>query len=363
MVSAMIAIPCRDVMQFLRLQDRSLSQFIFCVNPVGALNGKKDKIATTAMGLDRSDHAFHLWYHPLYTDGIHENARFPRNRYRILMERLQGLTNGPEYTFRTPECIAYDRLLLAHDSDYVDAFLQNRLDEKAVRRIGLSPWTPKMIERTQRLMGGALEALEHVLEHGGLAGNMAGGTHHAHRDFGSGYCVFNDLAVCALHALENPKIERIVVLDFDVHQGDGTATILAHEDRVLTISVHCQTNFPFRKSLSDHDIPLQQGSADDEYLAAIDNALEMCQAFKPNLVLFQAGVDGLATDALGKLNITREGMMERNQRVFETSEKQRWPTVVFMGGGYSKPIEHTVDAFVDLFTQAAAAQMRITRHC
>jgi len=297
---------------------------------------------------------FGLWYHPLYTDGIHPEARFPRDRYRLLLDRLKGSEANGLIAVHAPKAIARERLLLAHDADYVDRFLAGELTKKEEKRIGLTPWTPAMIERTQVLIGGAVEAMEHALVHGGLSGNMAGGTHHAHRDFGSGYCVFNDLAVCALHALEHLGVESVAIVDLDVHQGDGTASILADEPRACTISVHCSTNFPFRKSVSDHDLPVPPESGDDVYLNTVREALEICEAFEPDLILYQAGVDGLEADALGKLNVSREGMQQRNHLVFEAAESLDVPLVVFMGGGYAKPIDASLDAFYDLFTDAAA---------
>ena len=208
-------------------------------------------------------------------------------------------------------------------------------------------------------MGGAIAALDHVMENGGIAGNMAGGTHHAHYDFGSGYCIFNDLAVCSLLALSKYQLTKIVVIDLDVHQGDGTATILQDVDEVLTISVHCQQNFPFRKSESDYDLDLPANAGDEEILSMVTRALEITKQFDPELILFQAGVDGLATDALGKLNISRQGMNMRNEMVFDLAVKQSIPTVVFMGGGYSNPISHTIDAFSDLFLSAYRANKQI----
>ena len=224
-----------------------------------------------------------------------------------------------------------------------------------MKRIGLTPWTPQIIPRTLLLMGGAIAALDHVMENGGIAGNMAGGTHHAHYDFGSGYCIFNDLAVCSLLALSKYGVTKIAVVDFDVHQGDGTATILQNIDEVLTISVHCRQNFPFRKSESDYDLELPANAGDEEILAMVAKALEITKQFDPELILFQAGVDGLATDALGKLNISRQGMSKRNEMVFDLAVEQLIPTVVFMGGGYSDPIRHTIDAFSDLFLSASKA--------
>lgn len=297
---------------------------------------------------------FGMWYHPLYTDGIHPEARFPRDRYQLLLDRFEASGVKRTMNISQPQPIANDLLLLAHDEAYVDRFLAGELSDKEEKRIGLTPWTPAMIERTQVLMGGAVEATEHAVRNGGFSGNMAGGTHHAHRDFGSGYCVFNDLAVCALHALENLGVERVAVVDLDVHQGDGTATILADEPRVCTISVHCSTNFPFRKSVSDHDLPVAPESGDDVYLDTVREALDICQGFEPDLILYQAGVDGLEADALGKLNVSREGMQQRNHLVFETATALDVPLVVFMGGGYAKPIDASLDAFYDLFTDAAA---------
>lgn len=305
--------------------------------------------------------ALPLWYHTLYTDGIHPEARFPRNRYVRLLERLappEVGTTRPEHTsslirLHTSNPIRREHLLLAHDAAYVDRFLNGDLTEKEMKRIGLTPWTEVMIQRTLVLMGGALEATEHAVRHGGVAANMAGGTHHAHRTFGSGYCVFNDLAVCALHALNNLDLNRVAVLDLDVHQGDGTATVLQDVDNALTVSVHCATNFPFRKATSDHDIPVPAGSGDMPYLEAVEEALDLCFDEKPDLLLFQAGVDGLATDALGKLNVSRLGMKQRNDLVFTRAATANVPVVVFMGGGYAKPLKHTIDAFEDLFLQAA----------
>ena len=297
--------------------------------------------------------SFNLWYHPLYTDGIHDEARFPKYRYQKLLSRLEQSEQFKQITIRTPEPISRNSLLLAHSAAYVDGFLEEKLDQKEMRRIGLTPWTPKMIERTLCLTGGAVEATIHAVKHGGITGNMAGGTHHAHRDFGSGYCIFNDLAISAMYAIEHLGVERVAILDLDVHQGDGTATILSNEERTRTISVHCSTNFPFRKSVSDFDLPIEPNSDDVTYMEKVQEAVNLCLDFKPDLVLYQAGVDGLEHDHLGKLNVTREGMRTRNQYVFEKMLNHRIPTVIFMGGGYSKPIGHTIDAFYDLFTDAS----------
>jgi len=304
---------------------------------------------------EESSHRFSLWYHPIYTNGIHPDARFPRDRYNKLLERLKNPEHSNKFIIQQPTEASRNELILAHDPYYVDNFLNQNLTEKEIKRIGLTPWTPQIVPRTLLLMGGAIAALDHVMEHGGIAGNMAGGTHHSHHDFGSGYCIFNDLAVCSLLALSKYNLTKIAVVDFDVHQGDGTATILQNVDEVLTISVHCRQNFPFRKSESDYDLELPANAGDEEMLAMVAKALEITKQFDPELILFQAGVDGLATDALGKLNISPQGMSKRNEMVFDLAVEQLIPTVVFMGGGYSNPIRHTIEAFRDLFLVASRA--------
>ena len=310
--------------------------------------------------LAQNERKFHLWYHELYTEGIDKKARFPRDRYLKLLNRLHSHPQSELFQICTPELIDTKMLKIAHSEDYVNRFLAGELTEKEEKRIGLRPWTPKMIERTLRLMSGALEATEFVVENGGIAGNMAGGTHHAHRDFGSGYCVFNDLAVSALHAVENLGLSKVAIIDLDVHQGDGTASILKDSENVLTVSVHCSTNFPFRKSMSDVDIPLDPDSTDLEFLKSVHKAIQVCKNFNPELILFQAGVDGLETDGLGKLSVSRRGMQKRNIMVLNSFVEKNIPIVVFMGGGYSKPINHTIDAFEDLFLQAAMINKSIS---
>ena len=302
-----------------------------------------------------TDTSMPIWYHPLYTEGIDEEARFPRERYRILRERLKALEGEGIVSVKLPDPVDPEILRIAHEGDYVDRFLSGGLTRAEIRRIGLQPWTDSFVERTLRIMGGSVSAMEHVLSRGGLSGNLAGGTHHSHRGFGSGYCVFNDLSVCALLARERHGCSRVVVLDLDVHQGDGTATILAGEEGIVTISVHCAQNFPFRKTVSDHDIAIESGAGDDEYLSVMDDAMALVERYEPDLLLFQAGVDGLAEDALGRLELSREGMRYRNKRVFDYVLDNEVPCVVFMGGGYSKPIDHTVDSLFDLFRGAANA--------
>ncbi len=289
-----------------------------------------------------------VWYHESYTEGIDSTARFPRDRYELVKRRLVELQGRGLIQIENPKQVSREILLIAHDEGYVDRFLSRSLDPKEIKRIGLEPWTDDFVPRT----GGAVEALEYVSRFGGIAGNMAGGTHHSHRSYGSGYCVFNDLAICALLARDEYGYERVAVLDLDVHQGDGTATILEGEEGIVTISVHCENNFPFRKAASDYDIPLPNGIRDEVYLRAVRDAMKILKTFSPDILLFQAGVDALEDDALGNLNVSKEGMRNRNNLVFSCLNYQI-PCILFMGGGYSNPIIHSVDAFYDLFVAAA----------
>ncbi|MGC6423699.1 MAG: histone deacetylase [Lentimonas sp.] len=292
-----------------------------------------------------------LFYDPIYTDGIDPSARFPRERYRLLYERLKDRS---EVEIRHPRLATREEITRAHSPKYVDAFLHGTLDPDAIRRIGLRPWTPSIIDRTLRITGGSLQALEHVLQHGGIAGNMAGGTHHAYYNYGSGYCIFNDIAICAITALQHPDINRVLVLDLDVHQGDGTAAILKDEVRAFTCSIHAESNFPFRKEQSDLDVHLADDTTDSDYLDVLDHTLAKLEVQNYDLILYQAGVDPLVEDALGKLSLTRSGLQQRNQRIFDLrAQHPGLPILIFMGGGYANPIDPTVDAFEDLFTGAA----------
>ena len=291
-----------------------------------------------------------LYYDPIYTEGIAPDARFPRERYRLLYEQL---IREPSIELRAPRLASRAELELGHSADYVERFLSGSLSDTAIRRIGLRPWTEAIIERTLRITGGSLQALEQVLAHGGCAGNMAGGTHHAHYDFGSGYCIFNDIALCALRALRAPNIERVLILDLDVHQGDGTAAICAQHADIFTCSVHAESNFPFRKQQSDLDVHLSDAIGDSDYLDALSKTLQTIRPQNYDLILYQAGVDPLKDDALGRLALSRAGLDARNRCVFELHRQHQIPMVIFMGGGYAQPIERSVDAFRDLFLAAA----------
>ena len=300
------------------------------------------------------NHQFPLYFHEIYSSGLDRTARFPVDRYQLLAKKLSDSDEKKLLSWHTPRLANQQEIQLVHEQDYVERFFNHQLTEKEIRRIGLRPWKEAIVERTLRLTGGALQALEQVLVYGHtMAGNMAGGTHHAFRKEGAGYCIFNDLAICAEQALLNSTVEKILILDLDVHQGDGTAKIFEGDERVFTVSLHGKNNFPFRKQTSDWDVEFENDTGDEEYLTVLDEVLSKLSNQAFDLVFFQAGVDALDSDALGLLNLSREGLGKRNQRVFAWREQMELPMVIFMGGGYAKPIDDTVDAFTDLFIEAA----------
>ena len=297
-------------------------------------------------------HQFPLYFHEIYSSGLDPSARFPVDRYQLLADKLGAMDDAGLISWQTPRLASREEVLLVHQKEYVDRFLSHQLFEKEIRRIGLRPWKDSIVERTLRLTGGALQAMEKVLiSSTPIAGNMAGGTHHAFRDEGSGYCIFNDLAICAEKALLENHINRILILDLDVHQGDGTAKIFQGDERVYTVSLHGKNNFPFRKQISDWDIEFENDAMDEEYLETLEQVLLKLSEKKFDLVFFQAGVDGLDSDALGLLKLSREGMKKRNEKVFQWRKMNGLPMSIFMGGGYAKPIEDTIDSFCDLFME------------
>ncbi len=300
-----------------------------------------------------------IWYSPIYTDGLDPEARFPRERYRLVREALSSSVEDGRIRWAEPDRLPVDELLLAHDRSYRDAFLDGSLSEEKKRRIGLRPWTEVIVERTLQLTQGTVLATRHVCEHGGIAANLGGGTHHAYRDFGSGYCIFNDLAVAARIAQRDYGVGRVLILDLDVHQGDGTAALFEDDLSVETVSFHCGKNFPFRKMTSDLDVIFAEETGDVEYLARLGKFLEeQASQTRPDLILYQAGVDTLKTDRLGHLAMTQEGIRRRNEMVYRFAATAEIPLVVTMGGGYGEPIATSVSAHADVFIQAASNDWR-----
>ena len=269
-------------------------------------------------------------------------------KYRLIRDLLAA---DAHFEFQ-PAPLADPRIIeLAHDPNYVRAFLQGALAASAIRRIGF-PWSDGLVKRTLASVGGTLSATSDALDTG-WGGNLAGGTHHAFRSEGSGFCVFNDIAVSIEWLRSTGRITRAAIIDLDVHQGDGTAQIFQNEPSVLTVSMHSKNNFPFRKQHSQIDVDLADGMGDEEYLRALDLVLPQVFAFEPSIVFYQSGVDALATDTLGRLKLTHQGLKERDRRVMSAATAHHVPLVVTLGGGYSNPIQHTAEAHANTFRTAA----------
>lgn len=276
--------------------------------------------------------------------------RFPGHKYRLLEERLilDG-TLAREQLMTSP--LADDATLLAvHDEAYVRSLEDGSIDPRAMRRIGF-PWSEQIARRGRRTVGGALAAAREALR-SGLSGQLAGGTHHAHPGFGSGYCIFNDQATVATVLLDEGVVDRIAVIDLDVHQGDGTAAAIGDRSDVLILDVYGEKNFPFRKVPADINVPLTDHAEDRTFLQAINERLDDVWAFRPDLILYQAGVDPLVHDRLGRLDITFEGLRARDQIVLDGCRRRGIPCSMAIGGGYSDPIEHTVTAYAGTYEVA-----------
>ena len=277
--------------------------------------------------------------------------RFPSGKYdalRAVIDRDRIL--GRAHLLPAPRATRAD-LLRAHAPDYVDAMFAGTVSAADMRRIGL-PWSATLVDRSRATVGGAIASARAALDTG-LSGQLAGGTHHAHRAFGSGFCVFNDLAVAALTMLEEGRVSRIAIVDTDVHQGDGNAAILGADPRVFILSVQGAKNFPFQRVAATRDVDLPDGTDDASYLAALDGALGEVWAFRPDLLFYLSGADALAEDRLGRLALTHAGLLERDRRVLGHCKQAHLPVAVVIGGGYADPIEASVTAYANTFRVAA----------
>jgi acetoin utilization deacetylase AcuC-like enzyme len=241
----------------------------------------------------------------------------------------------------------WDDLALVHDAAYLAAVRDGSLDAAAVRRLGF-PWSDSLVSRGRRSTGGTLTALAWAFAHG-AAGNMAGGTHHAFRDRGEGFCMFNDLAVAVAVARRDHGVRRAAVVDLDVHQGNGTAAIFAGDPDVFTLSLHGGRNYPFHKETSSLDVALGDGCEDEAYLRALHAALEAVAAHRPEVVLYQAGVDTLRGDRLGRLALTHRGLGRRDACVFDLAARLGVPLVVTLGGGYGRDLDATIEAHANVY--------------
>ncbi len=291
-------------------------------------------------------------YSIFYTDHVIVDLpvghRFPMQKYKMLREKLlnDGIVDMSQLKAASKVCD--EDLLRAHTNEYVMGFKNNTLTEKELRPIGL-PWSEQLLNRSYTSVGGFVAASDSALENG-FSALLAGGTHHAHAGHGEGFCVFNDFAVAALRLLELKKLKRILIIDLDVHQGNGNSSILGLRDDVFILSLHGERNYPFRKIASHLDIGLPEKTQDKEYLTALENALSQISRLDYDMIFYQAGVDPLKEDTLGTFAMTFNGLMERDKMVFEFARGK--PLVMAIGGGYANPIGLTVEAHVNTFKVA-----------
>ncbi|WP_210732011.1 histone deacetylase [Hydrogenophaga sp. PAMC20947] len=289
--------------------------------------------------------------------------RFPMAKYGRLRERLRA--ELPTIALAQAEAASDGELALVHTPAYIAAIQQGTLTPAAQREIGF-PWSPAMAERARRSVGATIQACRHAMAGAGLAANLAGGTHHAYADKGSGFCVFNDAAVAArLMQAEHARRHRlgrplqVAIVDLDVHQGNGTARIFANDPSVFTLSLHGAKNFPFRKEPSDLDVDLPDGCDDDGYREALERALdELTSRFDPDLIIYLAGADPHEGDRLGRLKLSFDGMESRDRRVLDWAWQRRIPLAFTMAGGYGIDMETTVQVQVNTYQVALAYAQR-----
>jgi len=304
---------------------------------------------------------FRVYSSDQYTVPLPEKHRFPMSKYQLLRDTLikQNLVQPDQ--IHVPPAATVAQLCLVHHESYVNKVLSGQLNEQEIRRLGF-PWSTQLMERAKRSVGGTLAAAHSALEDG-ISGNLAGGTHHAHADFGSGYCTFNDVAVSILYLQQKQKIKRALVIDLDVHQGDGTAVIFENDPTVFTFSMHGEHNFPFRKAQSDLDVSLSNGVADSVYLDRLNQFLpQVIEQAKPEIVFYLAGADPLHSDRLGKLNLSLQGLKDRDRRVISTCFSEKIPIVCVLSGGYAVPLEDTIQAHCNTYLVINALLATETQH-
>lgn len=286
-------------------------------------------------------------YSPLYSElDLPPRHRYPIEKYRLLKDWAvkHGAANNQWYQ---PQPLSWEQAARTHCPDYLFRLQQNSMDKSSWRRIGF-PWSEQLLHRTLTSAGGTLLTTELALEQG-IAIHFSGGYHHAHKDWGSGFCLLNDLAIaCNEILVRHPKL-KIVVLDTDVHQGDGTATLFENDNRVFTCSLHGERNFPFSKVSSDLDIPLVKHTSDKEYLVALQSTLELIsREIKPDLILYDAGVDIYQRDELGHLNVSLAGVFQRDLAVLSFAKRHGIPLAAVIGGGYQRNLPRLVRAHAQL---------------
>jgi len=287
-------------------------------------------------------------YHSLYAHPLPEGHRFPMLKYELIPAQLLHEGVITEENLFAPAPLDEEWILLSHDLEYWKSLRDLTLPPREQRRVGF-PLNAQLLERELRIAQGTIDGAHFAAKHG-IAFNVAGGTHHAGTNWGEGFCLLNDQAIAANYLIANNVYQRILIIDLDVHQGNGTAQILQNEHRVFTFSMHGEKNFPFRKEVSDLDIGLDEGSEDETYLAILADTLpKLYTQHQPEFVFYLSGVDVLSSDKLGKLALSKAGCKERDRLVFQFCKDHQLPVQVSMGGGYSPEIRDIVDAHCNTF--------------
>ncbi len=293
-----------------------------------------------------------VFYSDHFVLPLPEGHRFPMVKYSMLRERVAESDICGPGELRVAEPVSDEEILRAHHPDYLKRVVSGALTDKEVRRIGF-PWSPSMVERSRRASGGTLGTCLAALEDG-LAANLAGGTHHAFADRGEGYCVFNDSAIAARAVQAAGLVERVLVIDTDVHQGNGTAAIMQGDPTIFTFSIHGAKNFPFHKEESDLDAPLPDCADDEEFLSALQAGLEAAlDAAETQLVIYLAGADPFEDDRLGRLAVTKKGLARRDCLVLGACRDRSIPVALTMAGGYARRVDDTVDVHFQSIRRAA----------
>jgi acetoin utilization deacetylase AcuC-like enzyme len=283
-----------------------------------------------------------IFYSELFSIPLPEQHSFPMPKYRLLRERIIASGIVRREDFHTPHAATCEEIIRVHAADYLRRLESGELNEREIRRIGL-PWSPELVERARRSCGATIEACRATLEEG-IAVNLGGGTHHAYPDHGQGYCLLNDAAIAVRAMQAEGRVERVLIVDCDVHQGNGTAAIFHDDPRVFTFSIHGENNFPLKKEASDLDMALPDGTADRAYLEALrDGLIQAFSRARAQLAIYLSGADAYEGDRFGRLKLSKQGLSERDRIVFSFCRDYRLPVAVTMAGGYALKIEDIVD--------------------
>lgn len=287
-------------------------------------------------------------FSPIYHHPLPPGHRFPMAKYSLLPEQLLREGIVQEHSFFAPDTLSEERIIRTHQKEYWEKLREGNLSRQEERRTGF-PWDPILVERERIICNGTAMNAEYAIADR-VSFNIAGGTHHAYSNRGEGFCLLNDNAIGAHHLLDSNLAKKIIIIDLDVHQGNGTAEIFENDPRVFTFSMHGGNNYPLHKEKSDLDIPLPDGIQDKDYLKLLDTHLNrVLDQFQPDFAFYQAGVDILSTDKLGRLGVTESGCAARDRFVFERLQACRIPVAVNMGGGYSEKLSDILNAHVNTF--------------